>query len=146
MPDVTVDSVLQYLQILTQRELIQHSLWPQTLHLKPLGNLILLRNEIHFSSVENIFSNSICVFGYSIIRNITHYFSMCKGDTPVKNIIKTSLKIYPNPAINNITIESMNSTIQNFVVSIKNIQGQEVLTHVTQEQFAHLNISFDKVL
>ena len=56
--------------------------------------------------------------------------------------IKNNLYIYPNPATNSITIENPNPNVQKYFVSIKNIQGQEVLSEKINFATTHIiNIS-----
>jgi hypothetical protein len=45
-----------------------------------------------------------------------------------ENSLQSIINIYPNPASNNIIIENRSITPQNFVVSIENIQGQQIVS------------------
>ncbi len=59
-----------------------------------------------------------------------------------ENINNVNVSVYPNPATDNITIENQNITTQNFIVSIKNIQGQVVISEKINFTGKHLiNVS-----
>jgi hypothetical protein len=59
-----------------------------------------------------------------------------------KNELSNFIRFYPNPITNKIIIENSKTTMQNYIVTIKNIQGQEMLNkNITQNTNQTIDVS-----
>ncbi len=75
----------------------------------------------------------------------TGFSVRCLKDNPVEiseYSLNAEVSVYPNPATDKIIIENSKTTMQNYIVTIKNIQGQEMLNkNITQNTNQTIDVS-----